>query len=309
MIFPMLSPSEVTTITDAVVRFIETNGVRFERGDPRKFFSHFSHVNERLTLPIVAREHLSTVVLLKNFYALWNFVVDDEIDREGRSNHLDASIQVLLRGEPGAAQDSSAARVLANILDGLPTDLAKAHLREMFRFDLWTLVCGFKYEFCINKMTAAANSLEYRKYTTMVGTIEQLLDLDCLFAAGELAPSTYRRLRVGYEHFGQALKLASDVGSLKRELMEEDNLNLIRIKGLEAKIPGLERKLTGEEEFEALRPQLQPLVEDVRQEASTHLETGRTVLAGITDVDTQGVVQTVSGIVQNYFERDLFFSK
>ncbi len=309
-------PSEPSDPTEAVVHFIETNAVTFERGEPRKYFARFTKMNGGLTLPIVDPEHLTKVIRLKNFYALWNFLVDDEMDRDGRSTGLDDSMMMLMhysRGAPLSSQVSVAARLLEKILrevKALSTanDPTKARLREMFYFDLWALMTGFKHEACINDMKEAANPMEYIKYTTLVGSIEHLLDLDCLFATSTLPPPVYNRLRVAYDHLGRALKFSSDVGSLKRELMEEDNLNLIRILAGGENITGLEKKLS-EAEFEALRSDLEPIVKKVRDMAREHLEKASSLLSGLSGVDTGRLLGTVSSIVQEYFKGDVFFQK
>lgn len=306
----MLSPSDFAAATDAVVRFIQSNGLAFERGDPQQYFANLTKVHVGLTLPIVAPERVPQLIRLKNLYALWNFVVDDEIDRAASTEGLDASMQLLLhhsRGQPELGLGSGAAKALEEIFTALPTEPSKAPMREMLYFDMWPLMTAFKYEYCINKLKGAANAFEYSMFAPLLGGISHYLDLDCLFATRELPLSTYGRLRDAYAHIGQAFKLSSDIGSLKRELLEEDNFNLVRLKAQEAGVSGLDRKLKGEEEFEALRPALQPFVEEVRKMANEHLSAANSVLATLPDIDSQRVLGTATKIVQSYFERDVFF--
>jgi hypothetical protein len=305
-------PTDFTDVTNRIVRFIEANEIKFVRGKPQEYFEQLTRMHVGLTLPIVAPDKLTTVVLLKNLYSLWNFVVDDELDRDGRTHSLDATMQLVLhrsRGEtPPPGLVSGVTRAFDDILQALPTEPGKARMRDMFYMDLWPLMTGFKYEYCINQMPEAANSLEYCMFTPLVAGISHYLDLDCLFAASELPPAVYGRLRGAYAHIGQAFKLSSDIGTLKRELLEEDNLNLVRIKAREAGVSGIERKLSGEKELEALRPTLQPFIDQVRQKATEHLEAARSEL-GATSLDTQRLVGTVSMIVQGYFKRDMFFKE
>jgi len=311
----MTSPPEFTAATDAVVQFITENGLKFERGDPKRFFTTMSQVNAGLTLPIV-QEHLSTLIELKNFYSLWNFLVDDEIDRERRSEHLDTSILVLLhhsRGESGPAptRSSSVAKALDIILSRLPTSPDKAQYREMLYFDLWTLICGFKYEWCINQNPAVANSLEYRKYTTLVGSVLQYLDLDCLFATHPPSAAAYRKLREAYDHLGRALKFSSDIGSLKREVMNEgQNLNLGLVRAAEAGLAIGETPGEGEQKFEAIRSKLHLILEGVRKEATGYLASAQKPLDSISgEVNSQRLMMTVTAMVEQYFKHDVFFSK
>jgi hypothetical protein len=313
----MLSPSEFKEVTSAVTDFLAkaSADISFERGDPQKYFETFSQINAGLTLPIVSPQQRVTVVKLKNFYALWNFLVDDEMDRRGTCRHLDASMQVLLdhsRGVAGLSEGSRVAELMGAILKELPVSpsLTRSHLHELLLFDLWAVLSGFKYEYCLGKKPQVANSLEYRKYTTQVATFEHYLDLDCLFADRELAPTTYSQLRKAYEHLGQALKLASDIGSLKRELMEENNLNLVRILAAESGVFRLEQKVEREEEFEELRPRLQPTVLEVRRLATEQMEAASALMSPLdAEVDTQLVRKTASRMMQGYFERDLYFWK
>jgi hypothetical protein len=308
----MSSHSEVTDVAERVARFIESNGIRFERGTPRQYFTQLGLLSASLTLPIVPEEQMATVLLLKNYCNLWNIVVDDEIDREGRKEQLDASTQVLLsrsRNEVPASLGYSAARTLDEVLTALPTDPAKAHLREVLYFDLWEEMNGFRYEYCINKVGAAANPLEYGKYSTMTASIKHFLDLDCLFATHVPEPASYRLLRKGYEHFGLAVKFASDLGTLKRELLEEDNLNSVRILAQEAGITSLEGKLESEAQYDALLPSLVPVFDKVRQLATDNLEAARLVLANVPGVETRPLLKSISGLIETYRKRDPFFRK
>lgn len=313
----MLSPSEFNEVTSAVTDFLAkaSADITFERGDPKSYFETFSQINAGLTLPLVSPQQRVTVVKLKNFYALWNFLVDDEMDRRGTCRHLDASMQVLLdrsRGAEGRTEGSRVAELMDEILKAIPVSPShtRGHLRELLIFDLWAVLSGFRYEYCLGKKPQVANSLEYRKYTTQVATFEHYLDLDCLFADRELAPTTYSQLRKAYEHMGQALKLASDIGSLKRELMEENNLNLVRILASESGVFRLEQKVEREEEFEELRPKLQPTVLEVRRLATVEMETATALLSPLdAEVDSQVLRKTASRMMQGYFQRDMFFWK
>ncbi|HEX8441025.1 terpene synthase family protein [Archangium sp.] len=310
----MLSPSEISAVSEPLARLIESNGIKFERGNPRQYFAQLGLLSVGLTLPLVPREHLATVVLLKNYCNLWNIVVDDEIDREGGRRHLDASMQLLtlrLQGRSDQVPDSGAARVLHEMLELLPATAspAKERLRQALYFDLWEEMTGFSYEHCINSVRAAANSVEYGKYSTMTASIKHFLDLDCLFAADELEDTVYRKLRTGYEFLGQAVKFASDLGTLKRELLEEDNLNIVRILALESGLPGMERKLETEAQYEALLPSLQDIFVRSRKLALDNLESARALLAPVTEVDTRPLVKTISGLVESYCKRDPFFQK
>jgi hypothetical protein len=311
----MLIQTEISDIADIMARFIEAKGITFERGNPQPFFTKLGFMHDGFTLPLMSQQHRATVVRLKNLYGLWNTIVDDEIDRDGRRDHLDASLRLLLhrsRGEAAPVSDSKAALTLDELLSLLSAELPRKNAPlEAFYFDLWDLMNGFSYEYCINKLGRVANSVEYGKYSTMTASIKHYLDLDCLFAAQEVSPSDYRHLRVGYEHLGLAIKFASDIGTLKRELMDEDNLNLVRILALEAGLSGagVQQKLEDEAQYESFREQLRPHVEKVRQLAQEKLAAADAAFTGLSSVDARPVFKAVTRLVETYFKSDPYFQE
>jgi hypothetical protein len=348
----MLKPSDLDALAGAVVQFMSEHRIDFRRDDPKKYFAGLSHVNAKLTLPLVAKEKLATVVLLKNVYAAWNFAVDDEMDCQGTRHHLDESMKVLLRysrqkqeaeDQAGSAamrsgadnhtvtevidtnlsnvpvdlSSSGVARAIGTVLANLPPASSRASLRELFHFDLWTLMTGFFYEDVLNKMPTVANSLEYRRYSTLVTGIKHYLVLDCLFASQELESAAFRNLREGYENLGISLKLAADIGSLRRELTQENNSNSIRIQAMEEGLLDTEatcltdetRKLGLSEYKQDVLPKISRIRDDVKQEAEQHLSRARAAFAKVSGVDTSGVLQMVSWMVKDYFERDRFYGK
>jgi hypothetical protein len=329
----MLSPSDISAVADNVAHLIDLHGVRFTRGTPQQYFKQLGNLSAMLTLPIVAEAARAQVLLLKNLCNLWNIIVDDELDQERKHGHLDASVELLLsysRGQqPVSGLDSSAARVLNEVLTRLPTadDPHKQGLREMFFFDLWEEVNGFRYEDFINRVTWAATLEEYGKYSTMTASLKHFLDLDCLFAEQPPSASAYRQLREAYEHFGRSVKFASDLGTLKRELLEEDNLSVIHILARESGLMEFERKLElkSEAEYEALLPRLQPARDKARALVTTHqdralgaLKEAEKLLVPAApqqpdgpkppEVTTQ-LGKSLSGLIETYSKRDPFFHK
>ncbi|WP_257445869.1 terpene synthase family protein [Archangium lipolyticum] len=290
----MLSPTEISASADAVARFIEKNGIKFERGNPVTFFNRLGQVHVDLTLPVVSKEHEETVLLLKNYCGLWTALVDDEMDLHGSRTELDATIQLLVdcsQGKtPPAESTSSAVRTLKEVLTKLPTDPAKAQLREAFYFDLWVMVNGFVYEDCINnKATLVANSTEYARYSALTASLKHYLDLDYLFSKEEPDPAAYRLMRKGYDHLALAIKFASDIGSIRRELKNEYNLNLVTILGMEEGTFFATHRLNDTKLKEALSL-LQPQLDKVRDLAMKELTIGRDILEQLPM--TQGVVKT-----------------
>src|SRR5262249_11107996 len=160
----------------------------------------------------------------------WNIIVDDEMDRDGKKRELDNSAHVLVARSLGTlaeTSDSSAARVLAHVLLSLPD--TSEERRWAIELDWWELVTAFNYEYYSNRSRRLANSAEYRRYSTMTISVKMHLDIDLAFSDVDLNDDVYRKLRVAYDHLSQAIKYASDIGSLRRELVDEDNLNVVRI--------------------------------------------------------------------------------
>jgi hypothetical protein len=300
----------------AISEFIKSNNITFGRGDPLKFFTQLGHLHYQFTLG-VGRAHADTLVHLKNLYGLWNAVVDDEIDQHGSRDQLDASLQLMLnrtRGEPTSAKDCDAVRTLEALFAELDRTLRnnRQHMLKAFHFDMWDLMNGFAYEYCITKVSRLANSEEYTKYSTMTASIKHYLDLDCLYAEEYPSASDYRHLRVGYEHLGRAIKFASDIGSLKRELKNEDNFNLVRILAVESGISEAEQRLDNAEQYETLMNQdaMKRVLQEVRERAEKEMNTAREHLARTQSEplrqDTQTVLKAVTGFMQVYFQQDQF---
>jgi hypothetical protein len=213
----------------------------------------------------------------------------------------------LTRGEPSTARDCDAVRILAELFRVLEeTRPHKERTLEALHFDLWDLMNGFAYEYCITKYARVANSVEYAKYSTMTASIKHYLDFDCLYLAENLSASDYRHVRVGYEHLALAIKFASDIGSLGRELKNEDNFNLVRVLALESGIAGIERRVQNDAEYEALMNNLQGVIQKVREASQEKLEASRAALALAPSVDTRMVLAGASAFIETYFRQDQF---
>ena len=186
----------------------------------------------------LAGEHLPTVVLLKNVYALWNCTVDDEIDREARRDELEreraAAGDVQLRQAPSTAEEARR-RCCRSSSPRIPVDRGGGE--EFVPLpDLLEVIHGFRYEHLINRSPRLANSVEYGRYgATMTASFKVHLDIDMARSvARRSAPGPTETLRIAYDLFSTALEVRlRRIGSLRRELADEDNLNSVRIHALE----------------------------------------------------------------------------
>jgi hypothetical protein len=310
---PTRNPQELVEEESRFIsEFITSNHIKFERGDgnPLPFFIELGHWHYLFTLE-TAREHAGTLVRLKNLYGLWNALVDDEIDHKGTRHQLDASLQVLLnrmgQGAPAPEKDCDAVRTLNALFTELhATRPSRVHMLEAFHFDLWDLMHGFGYEYSINKLARLANSEEYSKYSTMTASIKQYLDLDCIYAAEYPSAADYRHLRVAYEHLARAIKFASDIGTLKRELRDEDNFNLVRILALEAGLTEIEQRVESDAQYEALmeKQELQDARKEVGERARAELRAAGQHLERAPSVDTKTVLKAVTRFIDKYTQQD-----
>jgi hypothetical protein len=142
----------------------------------------------------------------------------------------------------------------------------------------------------------------------MTASVKVHLDVDCLFASASPSDTEYARLRQAYDHLTLAIKYASDIGSLRRELLEENNLNSVRILAAEAGVWPLSRLVGSDDECDGALRSMSPMVEEVKRLAEAHLEKAREISRGVPAIDTSRVLDTVSKIVRPYARgEDPFF--
>jgi len=287
-----LDEAELSWIAQESDALLRLNGIRFLRGEPFEYFYRLARLNDAMTLPIVAPSRRRDAVFLKILYAIWNITVDDELDRVGTSAGLDASLAFLMATPAERATlEGGACAVLRRIAEVAPCCCLSRS--EPVGFDLWEVAHGFCYEFLINRNPAQATHFEYRRYSAMTASIKIMLDFDCLCAARPLDVSEYRILRRAYDELSSAIKLASDVGTLRREVYEENNMSYLRILAEE-------RTDSGESPKNAVMTGALRFREEVVQMAWGHLGIARELSAAIRGIDLSGVLGAVAGIVEIY---------
>jgi hypothetical protein len=272
---------EIARLADDVTSLIEDTRLRFERGEPRRYFSLVTKVNLGWTLPIVAPSDILRSTSVKNLCVLWNIIVDDEIDRSGTRKNLDDSLLLLLSRTTNVALPAStspAEAVLRRLFALIPS--VDARRVEAFHQSLWELMNGFAYEHAINAQPRLATSSEYSRYSTMTASIKSHLDIDWMFAATPPPATVYRRLRTAYDHLSLALKYSSDIGTLRRELREEQNLNLVTLAAAEAGLIELDGTSKIDENQLGTK-EVGEIMNDVAQLAATNLASARSIVAGL----------------------------
>jgi hypothetical protein len=304
----MLEPSKIAALAADVADLIERCGAEFTRGDPRSYFAHLSRVNSGLTLSIVPQDQRVAAISLKNLYVLWNILVDDDIDRKGTRTNLDASLLALVDRSSlqraNFAASPSALNVLARMFADFPA--GKTEEIEAFCFDLWEVASGFVYEHCINEWPRIATAHEYEKYSVITATVKTHLDIDWMFLRSAPSIETYKKLRLAYDHFSRAIKYSSDIGSLRRDLLEENNLSIVRIGAVEDGILGLE-EIVREEDYGRVAGELHNVVVRIERMVESSVREGRAVFAEVSEIDVSSVVEALSAVVTVSRRQDLFF--
>lgn len=305
----MSSEPDIAGFASEIASFIAEQGVRFDRGEPLRYFSHISRISLGLTLPMIAPHDVARVIAIKNLCTLWNIIVDDEIDRLRTRHNLDSSMRMVLAqasGSPLVDPGSEAARTLGRMFALLPGD--REQEREALYFDLLELMNGFGYEYNINRLPKLASSVDYCRYSTMTASIKTHLDIDWMFASAPLPRESYAKLRAAYDHLSMAIKFSSDIGTLRREILEEENLNLVRIMAAESGIIDLSVKIS-EERYGIETDAMRGVVAEIARMASTNLASARSILSGLVEVDARPIIETVEAIVRPYLAgQDPFFA-
>jgi hypothetical protein len=147
-------------------KLLRSNNIRFLRGEPVSYCHHLAQVKDAVTLPLVAPDHRRDAVFMKVLYGIWNLVVDDEIDRDGTSAALDASLAFLMAMPPQLLQCSDPIRTILDRMAKI-TPTGRISRSDPVEFDLWEVAHGLCYELLINRHPARATPFEYLRYSTM----------------------------------------------------------------------------------------------------------------------------------------------
>lgn len=287
-------------IAEEVTALVRERGIQFQRGEVRPYFRRIARLQAALTLPVVPAPLRYSAILLKCLYSLWNFIVDDAVDRDRATGELDASMVFIVTGS--AVPQSGACAVLQRIADITPG--GRVDRASALGFDLLEVTHGLCYEHLVNSAPGIATTFEYRRYSTMTASLKVLLDIDWMFCEARFEPVVYRTLREAYDELTCAVKYASDIGTLRREVHDEDSMNLLRI---------LARGATTQEGREPTRDdalaQAQTFTEDVAHLCRAHLQRAEELFSRAAEVDARGVLQTMTQVSEVYLSGvDPFFS-
>jgi len=286
---------EPDVTTKLTISSLDRLGVIFTRGEPQIHIAQLTKISEGFTLSTTPREQRRDAIFLKNIYTLWNLTVDDEIDRKGHGEDLDASLSFL---EDRQLEPTSATKLLETLFSGLPS---KEGALQRLKLDIWEVACAFQYERRLKIRPSLATSFEYRRHCEIVGSIKPFLDIDFAFLDLPTTCSSYRTLRAAYEHISVAIKLASDIGTFQREIVDEDTLNSIRIVAAERGLLPLDIR-PSKDDFPRIRQRVAPIVEETKAIVTENIEQARTLLESTEMIDATSVFQTASYIIRQYID-------
>lgn len=271
---------------------LRSNAIRLVRGEPLDYCRRLARMSDTMTLPIVLPSRRRDAVFLKVLYAIWNIILDDEIDRDGTAAGLDASLTFLMaKPEEAAAYPPGACAVLHMMAKFLPG--GKLLRSDPIGFNLWEVGHGLCYEIYLNHNRNRATKFEYLRYSVMTASLKIFLDIDCMWAKRPLDAGTYATLREAYDELTRAIKLASDVGTLWREVYDEDNMNYLRILAGQFRETNV---LSAESAMgDALRYR-----DEVTRLARTHLMAAQCLFVNAQDIDASELLNSGASIVEAY---------
>lgn len=283
---------------ESAAELIQNLGIGFERGDPVTFFLRLGPILDGLSIGAAPVQDRNRALYLKHLIVLWNVILDDDIDRHNSRSELDTASQAvscLLSGAPiPSVTDGKSTMVLREILSRWPTNGSFGDLP----FDLYEQVCGFTFDYRTNLLPSTVNSEEYLRYSTLTASIKAHVDVDCLVSEVAPTPADYRQIRSACDCFSIALKLATDIGSLARELHTEQSHGFITVLARER---GL--SLTTHQDRDSL---IARFGDEVRQRSTAALERGRAYLERVESFEVSSLSATVELIMNQYFIADPF---
>lgn len=289
---------------ERIASFVRRHAIPFARGEVAAFITRSNAVACAMAVRPIPAANAETSAYAKGLLTLWAVVVDDAIDRDRDRSELDESIAWLSARDRNTAPPTasgSCARILDELWRILAPQLDESTQRVLL-FDLWEQALGLQYEALINAQPELAAPTEYRRFAVLVASIKIYVDVDLALAGGVLAGRSYRVVRSICDTLGGAIKYASDVGSLRRELWEEDNLNAVLLAAREAGA-GLSQLRAGT----AMQP-LRGAIEATRAAAFACLDDARRSAARLGEEhDATQLLRVVQTLLTTYLEGDPFF--
>jgi len=298
---------------DRTIKFIGPWKEKLDRVDLVNYFRLISKVNTGFTLPVFeSQAELEEIVFLKNLFALWIIVVDDELDRGKGRVGLDSSTLVLMRhglefGNLPVVDEPFAATVLKALLKSLEDRPGRSMFFDAFCFDVRDMIHGFEYSSLLRPHASLGLSSvkEYVKYSSMTVGIKQFLDMDAIFFRQLISAKEYRLIRDAYDCIAHAIRYANDAAGLKRDLEDEAALDVIQLMAIEGEKLSAGWRLEGQVDYQALHGELLPFVLSpfVRHTyglARQSLDEAKILLSQVTSLETSGIWNTADSLVKNF---------
>lgn len=283
--------------------YIREHDVPFARGVLEEFFLRVLAVVRGLRVCDVPDHHEDRSLFAKGLFVLWAVVVDDALDRDADRTQLDGSTRWLSTQMHGGRMETPptvAESILADAFESLEGRVDPAAL-QVLRFDMWEQVYGLHYEALIGATPALATTREYGRYSVLVASIKIYVDVDLALSGHALAGADYRRARAVCDELACAIKSASDIGTLGREIAEgSPNVVALRLRDAGFAVSDVDRD--GSDARAALRQ----VIRATEVEAWHRLAQVRHGLSLPRDEALARLVNTVEGVVRAYCAGDPF---
>lgn len=299
----MLTDVERVDVSTQVMALMTRHEVPFQRGNVIDFFGVLGPFLEGFTVSSLDHSARLRSARIKYIFTMWNVVVDDDIDRMGSANELLRSLSFLshvarvddhVEWTPGTPAQWLLHAMFLELADIAPW----ASWRHLV-FGVYKHAMGFYYEWLANHYDMA-NSAEYTVFSTLTTDLTVYVDIDRVVSGDELRDVDYARLRSACLELSRAVKYASDVGSLEREVVDEANHNFITIRHWESS----GRRPRDKTEYARE-------IEESTALASEALTRAKRKLAALDPArfDVRPLVESVDEMVSAYLQGDPFFGR
>jgi hypothetical protein len=298
----------ITDVINKTQEFVKKHNIHTIR-DIDKYINSVTTLNYGLTLSFVSKDDIQEILFIKNLYAIWNIIVDDDIDVLRSTKELEASEYIInntvnnQRIINNIKNESLSAEILNFILNKIKNN----YFKEWFIFDISEILKALRYEYMTNKNLLTVNSFEYTRHAPLTASPIAYLDID-LASLGTFEDfSLYSKLRLACHYLSIGIKYASDIGTLKRELENESNLNIVIIKALEKKLIDSELLTKKNLNLDKIKLKLSSTINEIKEECLEYFLKGKSVLNTL-PIETTGYINQIKNLIDLYLkEIDNFY--
>lgn len=307
----MIRDEIINKLVEQTSHYIRENKVSLSR-DSKEFVTSITNINFNLTLPILKKDILENAIFIKNLYALWNALIDDEMDTKKTKRYLDKSnyFLSLLEKDGLEAKSQHKSDPSTTLIYDIFSLIGNKTRSDAIVFEFREVINGFYYEHFINHNPSLATALEYSHYSAVTAGPKIYLDIDIALSDKKILVSDYKNLRLGLDYISRGIKYASDVSGLHRELTVEKSLNIVSIKALESQVLDLNTLGNSAYSFDKIIEILKPFIRETTDEAYVFYDQGEKFLKKVTGLDIAMLADSLKKVIDTYINySDKFFVK